>query len=133
MTDKDNENTAALALLNTSTADTTAPATAGAMAPTAAVQTVPGVTTPGTRETAAAATPATSQSDLLYKPMFSVRTEKLIYVLCVLLSLGAIVVSVIAADSNWPKIVGDMCGVCGGLVGSLASAFGVSYTTMKMI
>lgn len=132
MTENENKNTAALAILDAPATDSSQ---AGAMGVTAAVPTVPGTLTPAATETVqAAASPSSGVgTDLLYKPMFSVRTEKFIYILCVLLSLGAIVLSVIAADSNWPKVVGDMCGVCGGLVGSLASAFGVSYTTMKML
>lgn len=137
---EENKNSAALAILD---APAAAPATAGAMGVTAADTTVPGTTTPADAVTVqAAASPAaetgkTSEGttpdggNLLYKPMFSVKTEKAIYILCVLLSLGAIVVSVIASDLAWPRVVGDTCGVMGGLVGSLASAFGVSYTTMR--
>ena len=128
--EKDNENAEALALL--STADTSQ---AGTMGVTGAVPDVPGTLTPAASETAqAAASPASgggSGPDLLYKPMFSQRTEKFIYVVCVLLGLMAIVVSVVAGDLNWPKVVSDMCGVVGGLIGSVASAFGVSYTTMR--
>lgn len=128
MTEKDNENTAALALLNT--ASTSQAETRGV---TGAVPAVPGTTTPSAAETAAAGAPAVSGGENLYKPMFNVRTEKFIYVVCVLLGLGAIVVSVIAGDLNWPKVVSDTCGMMGGLVGSVASAFGVSYTTMRMV
>lgn len=137
MAENENKNSAALAILD-------APATAGNMAPTAADTVATGTTTPATGETVQAVpspssepvpettpAPTSDGGNVLYKPMFSVRTEKFIYVTCVLLSLGAIVVSVIAGDLNWPRVVGDTCGVMGGLVGSLASAFGVSYTTMR--
>lgn len=99
----------------------------------AAVSTLNGTATPAATETAAEGTPAPSEGGNLYKPMFSVRTEKAIYIVCVLLGLAAIVVSVVAGDLNWPKVVSDTCGVMGGLVGSVASAFGVSYTTMRMV
>lgn len=132
MNKNDNENTAALALLNTAAP---APATTGETASMAAVPTVPGTLTPAAAETAQAVPSPSpgggSGSDLLYKPMFSQRTEKFIYIVCVLLGLGAIIVSVIAGDLNWPKVVSDTCGVIGGLIGSVASAFGVSYTTMR--
>lgn len=134
---EENKNSEALAILSAPATNT---AQAGNMGVTAADTTVPSTTTPADTETVQAAaspaaettpTPAADGGNLLYKPMFSVRTEKTIYVICVLLSLGAIVVSVIAGDLNWPRVVGDTCGVMGGLVGSLASAFGVSYTTMR--
>ena len=128
----ENKNTAALAILD---APATVPATAGNMAPTAADTTVPGTLTPAATETVQAVPSPSSGggTDLMYKPMFSVRTEKFVYILCVLFGLGAIVLSVVAADMNWPKVVGDTCGVMGGLVGSVASAFGVSYTTMRSL
>ena len=140
---EENKNSEALAILSAPAAPATVSATdtaqAGVMGVTAADTTAPGTTTGGDTVTVQAAaspaaegtTPTTDGGNLLYKPMFSVRTEKFIYVTCVLLSLGAIVVSVIAGDLNWPRVVGDTCGVMGGLVGSLASAFGVSYTTMR--
>ena len=128
---EENKNSEALAILDAPA--TVTPATAGNTAPTAADTPATGTTTPAAAETVQAVPSPSSQTapDTLYKPMFSVRTEKAIYVTCVLLSLGAIVVSVIAGDLNWPRAVGDTCGVMGGLVGSLASAFGVSYTTMR--
>ena len=135
MAENENENSEALAIL--AAPATAAPATAGDMAPTAAVPAVPGTLTPAAAETAAAVPSPSpgggsgSGPDFLYKPMFSQRTEKFIYVVCVLLGLGAIIVSVVAGDLTWPKVVSDMCGVIGGLIGSVASAFGVSYTTMR--
>ena len=129
----ENKNSEALAILDAPAANTADTSTDGAVGATAAVSTVPGTLTPTTPETAAAGTPTTSGGENLYKPMFSVRTEKAIYIVCVLLGLAAIVVSVIAGDLNWPKVVSDTCGVMGGLVGSVASAFGVSYTTMRSL
>lgn len=139
----ENKNSEALAILS---APAPVPSHAGTMGATAAVPTDSGTTTGGDAVTVQAVpspsadtptateTGATSDGgNVLYRPMFSVRTEKSIYVTCVLLSLGAIVVSVIAGDLNWPRVVGDTCGVMGGLVGSLASAFGVSYTTMRIM
>lgn len=126
----ENKNTAALAILDAPATDSSQ---AGTMGVNTAVSTVPGTLTPAATETVQAVPSPSSGggTDLMYKPMFSVRTEKFIYILCVLLGLGAIVLSVVAADMNWPKVVGDTCGVMGGLVGSVASAFGVSYTTMR--
>lgn len=137
----ENKNSEALAILSPTAP---VPSQAGVMGVTAADTTGTGTLTPAAVETTqavpspSAETPTATETgatsdggNVLYKPMFSVRTEKFIYVTCVLLSLGAIVVSVIAGDLNWPRVVGDTCGVMGGLVGSLASAFGVSYTTMR--
>jgi hypothetical protein len=128
-------NTSQIETMGVTAADTPATGTT-TPADTVTAQAVPSPSSepvPAASPTAPTGTTPTTGGDTLYKPMFSVRTEKAIYVTCVLLSLGAIVVSVIAGDLNWPRVVGDTCGVMGGLVGSLASAFGVSYTTMRMM
>lgn len=132
MNENENKNSEALAILDAPAAGSSQD---GARGVTAAVPTVPGTTIGAATETAQAVPSPTSSggTDFMYKPMFSVRTEKFIYILCVLLGLGAIILSVVAADMNWPKVVGDTCGVMGGLIGSVASAFGVSYTTMKTL